>query len=125
VFRGLAHGEKRLALPALGGLFALGRMPHLDAARIENRHLLAAIDDLAWMPEEGARVRINWRGMETEEIGSVYESLLELMPRASASEKISAFAEGRKQKETRVRLPGPTTRRIRCFNSSLIPRSIR
>jgi hypothetical protein len=46
------------------------------------------------MREEGARVRINWRDMETEELGSVYESLLELTPRASASEKVFSFAEG-------------------------------
>jgi hypothetical protein len=82
----------------LGGLFALDRTPHLDAAFIENRHLLTAIDDLAWMREEGARVRINWRDMETEELGSVYESLLELTPRASASEKTFGFAEGAEAK---------------------------
>ena len=98
VFRGLERGEKRLALPALGGLFSLDRTPHLDAARIENRHLLAAIDNLAWMREEGARVRINWRDMETEELGSVYESLLELTPRASASKKTFGFAEGAEAK---------------------------
>jgi hypothetical protein len=98
VFRGLARGQKRLALPALGGLFAPDRTPHLDQARIENRHLLAAIDDLAWMREDGARVRVNWRDMETEELGSVYESLLELTPRASASEKTFSFAEGAEAK---------------------------
>jgi N-6 DNA Methylase len=93
VFRGLARGEKRLALPALGGLFAPDRTPHLDAARIENRYLLAVIDDLAWIREDGARMRINWRNMETEELGSVYESLLELTPRASASERTFSFAD--------------------------------
>jgi hypothetical protein len=94
VFRGLARGEKCLALPALGGLFAPDRTPHLDAARIENRYLLAAIDGLAWIREDGARMRINWRNMETEELGSVYESLLELTPRASASERTFSFADG-------------------------------
>jgi hypothetical protein len=94
VFRGLARGEKRLALPALGGLFAPDHTPHLDQARIENRHLLAAVEHLAWMREEGARVRVNWRDMETEELGSVYESLLELTPRASASERTFVFAKG-------------------------------
>jgi len=94
VFRGLARGEKRLALPALGGLFAPDRAPHLDRARIENRFLLATIEHLAWMREDGARVRVNWRDMETEELGSVYESLLELTPRVSASERTFAFAEG-------------------------------
>jgi hypothetical protein len=78
-FRGLARGEKRLALPALGGLFAPDRTPHLDEARIENRYLLAAIDNLAWIRDQGSRVRINWRDMETEELGSVYESLLRFL----------------------------------------------
>lgn len=95
-----------MALPALGGLFSLDRTPHLDAARIENRHLLAAIDDLAWMREEGARVRINWRDMETEELGSVYESLLELAPRASASEKTFGFAEGAEAKGNARKISG-------------------
>ncbi|WP_316171410.1 MULTISPECIES: Eco57I restriction-modification methylase domain-containing protein [unclassified Bradyrhizobium] len=94
VFRGLARGEKRLALPALGGLFAPDRTPHLDQARIENGHLLAAVEHLAWMRQDGARMRVNWRDMETQELGSVYESLLELTPRASASERTFAFAEG-------------------------------
>jgi hypothetical protein len=94
VFRGLARGEKRLALPALGGLFAPDRTPHLDQAVIENRYLLAAVEHLAWIREEGTRLRVNWRDMETEELGSVYESLLELMPRASASERTFSFAQG-------------------------------
>jgi hypothetical protein len=98
VFRGLARGETRLALPALGGPFASDRTPHLDSARVENRYLLAAVDDLAWMREQGARVRVNWRDMETEELGSVYESLLELTPRASASEKTFTFAGGAETK---------------------------
>src|ERR1700730_9071144 len=46
------------------------------------------------MRAEGARVRVNWRDMETEELGSVYESLLELTPRASASERSFGFAQG-------------------------------
>ena len=79
---------------SIGQSTAPDRTPHLDQAAIENRHLLAAVEHLAWMREEGGRLRVNWRDMETEELGSVYESLLELTPRASASERTFAFAEG-------------------------------
>jgi len=60
-----------------------------------NRRLLAAIWRLAWLRPEGQPLtRVNWRDMETEELGSVYEGLLELTPRASADARSFAFAEG-------------------------------
>ncbi|QEX18088.1 hypothetical protein FRZ44_33920 [Hypericibacter terrae] len=94
-FRGLARGEARLGLPALGGLFAPGALPHLEKAHIENRRLLAAVFRLAWFHPEGQPLtRVNWRDMETEELGSVYESLLELTPRAEAGTRSFRFAEG-------------------------------
>lgn len=94
-FVALARGEPKLGLPALGGLFARGVLPNLESARIENRRLLAAIWRLAWLRPEGQPLtRVNWRDMETEELGSVYESLLELTPRASADARTFEFAEG-------------------------------
>lgn len=78
--RKLAAGEPKLGLPALGALFLPGITPHLEQARLANRDLLAAIHRLAWLPVEGRLERVNWRDMETEELGSVYESLLELVP---------------------------------------------
>jgi hypothetical protein len=79
-FGALAKGEPALGLPALGGLFAADRCPNLDGARIENRHLLAAIRELAFFRRGGTFGRVNYRDMDTEELGSVYESLLELVP---------------------------------------------
>ena len=79
-FAALAHGEKRLGLPALGGLFAPGTLPDLESARLANRSLMEAIYRLAWLKETSGLVPVNWRDMETEELGSVYESLLELTP---------------------------------------------
>ena len=79
-FRGVAHGEPRLALPPLGGLFAQDQCPTLDAARLENRALLGAVYRLVWMREKSALSRVNWRDMGPEELGSVYESLLDLSP---------------------------------------------
>jgi len=82
VFRGLAQGEPRLALPALGGLFAPGQCPDLDAACLDNAHLLAALQHLRWAKPAGAQslVPVDYRNMGPEELGSVYESLLELVP---------------------------------------------
>lgn len=94
-FAALSRGEPLLGLPALGGLFANDVLPHLAGARIENRRFLAAIWRLAWLRPDGQPLtRVNWRDMETEELGSVYESLLELTPRASADVRTFDFAQG-------------------------------
>ena len=84
VWRGLAQGQPRLALPALGGLFAPGQCPHLDAASLHNAHLLAALQHLRWavttQGKASSLTPIDYRNMGPEELGSVYESLLELVP---------------------------------------------
>ena len=41
---------------------------------------------------------VNWRDMETEELGSVYESLLELTPRLADDGRGLSFAEGAETK---------------------------
>ncbi|MBX5086720.1 N-6 DNA methylase [Rhizobium lentis] len=80
VCRALERSEKLLGLPALGGLFTRGATPDLDDAKLPNRAFLRAIFHLSWLIEDGRRVRVNWRDMATEELGSVYEGLLELVP---------------------------------------------
>jgi hypothetical protein len=94
VLRGLARGAPKLALPALGGLFAEAQCPHLDAAKIENRFLLAGVFHLSWLREETGLSRVNWRDMGPEELGSVYESLLELVPQISNAGRTFGFATG-------------------------------
>lgn len=80
VFKGLSEGEPRLALPALGGLFAVGQCPALDAASLDNAHLLGAMQKLRWASHKGVLAPVDYRNMGPEELGSVYESLLELVP---------------------------------------------
>jgi hypothetical protein len=80
VFNGLSEGEPRLALPALGGLFAVNQCPALDAASLDNAHLLAAMQNLRWASHKGVLAPVDYRNMGPEELGSVYESLLELVP---------------------------------------------
>lgn len=79
-FGALGVGEPALGLPALGGLFDADQCQRLDAAQLDNRHLLAAVFQLGWFRVDGGLARVNYRDMGPEELGSVYESLLELVP---------------------------------------------
>jgi len=92
VFTGLAHGQPFLALPALGGLFADDQCLDLDTADLGNAALLAAVFKLSWIRSDGALLRINWRDMGPEEFGSVYESLLELVPEIAEGGRHFRFA---------------------------------
>jgi hypothetical protein len=94
VFGALEHGQALLGLPALGGLFAPSQTPDLDSAALSNKAFLSAVFRLSWLIEEGRRVRINWRDMATEELGSVYEGLLELVPTRSDNGRKFSFAGG-------------------------------
>lgn len=96
VWLGLAEGEPRLALPALGGLFSTNQCPELDQAKLENRHLLAALFHLAWLRDAPGEplARVNWRDMGSEELGGIYESLLELTPQLAHDNRHFSFLEG-------------------------------
>ncbi len=92
VCRGLAAGEPRLGLPALAGLFAPEQCPELDAAKIDNRAFLGALFHLAWLREPSGLVRVNWRDMGSDELGYVYEGLLELVPEITRAGRSFSFA---------------------------------
>lgn len=107
VFRALAHGEERLALPALDGLFAEDKLPHLQTARLRNKAFMEAIYRLSWLSDKNGMVPVNWRAMETEELGSVYESLLELQPQLGDDGKTLVFAsEAAEQKGNQRKTTG-------------------
>jgi hypothetical protein len=105
-FRGAARGEPRLALPPLGGLFGEDQCPALDAASLENRGLLGAVFRLAWLREEGGLSHVNWRDMGPEELGSVYEGLLELVPQITMAARRFGFARGAETKGNARKLSG-------------------
>ena len=92
VFRALATGEDALALPALGGLFGADQLPHLASARLRNSAFMEAVYRLSWLSDQSGMVPVNWRAMETEELGSVYESLLELQPQLTDDGRALVFA---------------------------------
>lgn len=86
------NGLEAVGLPALGGLFdpdsratKLEHQPHEDlllGAELANQDFLKAIRRLSWVLGKGDRLQpVDYRHLGAEELGSVYESLLELIPR--------------------------------------------
>jgi hypothetical protein len=74
-------GCAELALPALGSfLFSATAMPDIERCDIANHDLLDAIRALAVTVADGALRSVDYRNLGAEELGSVYESLLELRP---------------------------------------------
>lgn len=74
-------GEPLGIAPLGGDLFKPDAMECLQGASIDNRTLLKALDLLSrFDPEKGQRIRINYKRINVEEFGAVYESLLDLNP---------------------------------------------
>lgn len=107
VFRALARGQDALGLPALGGLFSADKLPHLETARLRNRAFMEVLFRLSWLSDKTGMVPVNWRAMETEELGSVYESLLELQPQLGDDGSSLIFAsEAAEQKGNQRKTTG-------------------
>ncbi|MFJ2301913.1 Eco57I restriction-modification methylase domain-containing protein [Streptomyces sp. NPDC087787] len=93
---GAIGGEPALALPELGGLYYLPEPDEIDqeaqatrlpgspeplrAAKLPNERLLEAVRLLSRIKDKGRTTRVDYRHLGAEELGSVYESLLELVP---------------------------------------------
>ncbi len=84
-------GCPELGLPALGGfLFGLEAMPALAGAEVSNHDLLDAVRALSLVDYDGSRRPVDYKNLGAEELGSVYESLLELQPELDSTS--GAFA---------------------------------
>ena len=76
------NGAPTVALPALGSfLFGPAACPHLDDADLRNEDLLAAVRALTTIEEDRRLRAVDYQNLGAEELGSVYEGLLELHPR--------------------------------------------
>ncbi|MBI4244907.1 MAG: N-6 DNA methylase [Planctomycetes bacterium] len=76
-----ADNSRKLGLEPLDGeLYDELRTPIISKIRISNKHLLEAIHDLTTKISGSSYGKINFARIDVEELGSIYESLLELHP---------------------------------------------
>ena len=82
VFAALAAtGIPEIGIPALGSfLWSPAACPDLGSARLSNSNLLSAVRHLAYTQRDRTLQRVDFANLGPEELGSVYESLLELRP---------------------------------------------
>ncbi|RMG58243.1 MAG: hypothetical protein D6713_08150, partial [Deltaproteobacteria bacterium] len=112
-----------LKLPPLNGeLFRPGLF--IDEALLSNRDLLYAISQLSFFTPPGERVRrrVNYAYLDVEELGSVYESLLDYHPviRRNGEGWVFDFVEGSERKSTgSYYTPPPLVGEL--INSALMP----
>jgi hypothetical protein len=80
---GSEEGSSALGLPGLGGIFehaALDEPLHL--AQLTNTALLKAVEALSILaPQRGRRQPVDFRHLGADELGGLYDALLELQPR--------------------------------------------
>jgi hypothetical protein len=85
---GRDDGCRELALPGLGGLFDDGPSDVLTGYKLPNDALLAAARHLSVVQPKGQPKRtVDYRNLGAEELGSIYESLLELVPFHNSAER--------------------------------------
>ncbi|MFH9569631.1 Eco57I restriction-modification methylase domain-containing protein [Streptomyces sp. NPDC017230] len=93
---GEEKGRPELALPGLGGLFNdTDTDAPLHDLKLSNEALLTAVRYLSQVRDgsSGRWRAVDYRHLDAEELGSVYESLLELEPKHSATERTFTLIE--------------------------------
>ena len=80
--RTIDRGDPAFGLPPYnGGLFDESRTPLLGHVRLSNRVMANVIDALSFERPEGRQGRyINYRSLSVQQLGSIYERLLEFEP---------------------------------------------
>lgn len=106
VWRGLGdeNGLPELALPGIGGLFEAGELDFLLDCSVSNQALQSAVRSLSVVREPGSRVlrMVDYRNLGAEELGSIYEALLEFVPRWDPATKIYelSISSGNQRRDT-------------------------
>ena len=74
----IAHGDASIGLPPYnGGLFDQARTPLLGQIRLDDVVMATAIDTLSFEQTPDGRRYINYRDLGVQQLGSIYERLLE------------------------------------------------
>ena len=82
LFRIIDEGDASIGLPPYnGGLFAPEAAPLLDEVRLSDAEIAPIIHDLSHARDaQGVRHFVNYRDMSVQQLGSIYERLLEREP---------------------------------------------
>jgi hypothetical protein len=92
---GVAHQDLRL--PAYGGgLFDPDRFGWLEGAGIDDLTVLRMLEAVQYVRLKGERRRLTFRALDVEQIGYVYEGLLELEVRTATEPVLGLRREGKK-----------------------------
>ena len=79
--RVIDQGDPAFGLPPYnGGLFDASRTPLLTQIRLSNRVMADVIDALSFEQHRSGRRYINYRNLSVQQLGSIYERLLEFEP---------------------------------------------
>lgn len=106
VWRGLGNeqGLPELGLSGIGGLFDRGELDFLTDEQLSNEALLRAVRSLSLVrePRSGVLRLVDYRNLGAEELGSIYEALLEFVPQwdTEAKQYTLDIAAGNQRKDT-------------------------
>lgn len=112
-----------LGIPPLNGdLFSSITMPDLESTELYNHDLLQAIRRLTLFQEDHVQQRVNYAALDVEELGSVYESLLDFRPEVAQEPEGWEFklATGSERKTTGSYYTRPELVR-ELIQSALVP----
>jgi hypothetical protein len=85
------RGELLGLSPLNGDLFGSNTLKELDNCALDNHDLLCALRELSLYEQKGQLRRVNYGALDVEELGSVYESLLDFHPQFLRREGIHQF----------------------------------
>ena len=91
LFKLIDKGDESIGLPPYnGGLFAVEAAPLLETVRLADEEIAPIIYDLSHAEDsQGVRRFVNYRDMSVQQLGSIYERLLEREPVRDDEGKIS------------------------------------
>lgn len=120
---GVDEGCPELGLPGLGGLlFSPEATPALDRCDLSNRDLLDAVRALSLAESAGVRRPVDFKNLGSEELGSIYESLLELHPEIDADAgHFALMTAGGHERKTTGSYYTPTSLIASLLESALDP----
>lgn len=101
---GSIDGQPELGLPGIGGLFESGELDFLNDCALNNEALQSAVRSLSIVrePKSGVLRVVDYRNLGAEELGSIYEALLEFVPYWDPATKTYdlSIASGNQRKDT-------------------------